>query len=220
VLVLTVIAVWPPGLEASDTSERRGEIGVQVGARRADPNIVPEGDSGVAITWGIEGAWALNRKWALFWDLNFSDHDSPNFCLSTPNCNALTPESHHKVLTFGIERRLRPGPKGGQWVFGFGTGAMDIQWNGAQIHHGIFSFNAGRRGPLGPGTLRWTLRIETGMSGRTDAQFYGALDWARLTNAVVVVGWGFDFGSRYKVPSTGASKGVPAAVGTAGSGGR
>jgi hypothetical protein len=186
---------------ADETGERRGEIGVQIGVRLADNNLIPDGDNGLAFAYGIEGAWAFNRKWALFWDVNSSNHDSPQFCAETPNCSALTPVSHHKVVTFGMERRLKQNPKGCQWVFGLGTGMMDVEWNGTQIHHGILSFNAGRRRPLGPGTLRWTFRIETSFSGRTDSAFIGALDWARLTNVVAVVGWGFDFGKRYKTPS-------------------
>jgi hypothetical protein len=190
--------VCTPFVSAGDAEERRGEIGVQVGVRLADNDIRPDGDNGLAFTYGIEGAWAFNSKWALFWDFNLSDHDSRQFCADNPNCNALTPVAHHKVVTFGMERRLKPGPKGRQWVFGLGTGMMDVEWNGAQIHHGLLSFNAGRRCPLGPGVLRWTLRIETAFSGRTDAQFYGSLDWARFTNVVALVGWGFDFGGGFK----------------------
>jgi len=204
-LRVTIVICWflsiGPGAFAGDENQRRGEIGLQIGARRADSQIVPHGDNGIAMTWGIEGAWAFNRKWALFVDVNTSDHDSRQFCAETPNCNALTPVSHHKVLTFGMERRLYPGQKGGQWVFGLGTGMMDVEWNGTQIHHGILSFNAGRRRPLGPGVLRWTLRVESAFSGRTDAQFFGALDWARMTNVVFVVGWGFDFGRTFVGPA-------------------
>ncbi len=201
-IALGLFLLPSPGVFADDPGERRGEIGVQVGVRWADNDIRPEGDNGLAVAYGIEGAWAFNRKWALFWDFNMSDHDSRQFCADNPNCNALTPVASHKVVTFGMERRLRPGPKGRQWVFGLGTGMMDVEWNGVQIHHGILSFNAGRRCPLGPGVLRWTLRIETAFSGRTDAQFFGTLDWARLTNVVALVGWGFDFGRGFKSPKT------------------
>ncbi len=209
-----------PGAFAGDDNQRRGEIGVEIGARRADSQIVPDGDNGIAMTWGIEGAWAFNHKWALFVDVNTSDHDSREFCAENPNCNALTPVSHHKVATFGMERRLNRGPKGGQWVFGLGTGMMDVEWNGAQIHHGILSFNAGRRRPLGPGILRWTFRIESAFSGRTDAQFYGSLDWARMTNVVFVVGWGFDFGKRLTTPATVSGGPDQASTATAGVPGR
>jgi hypothetical protein len=213
VLIMVCISVMGAlGASAADEEERRGEIGVQIGVRRADSDIVSDGDSGVALTWGVEGAWAFNHKWAIFLDANTSEHDSKEFCVENPNCNALTPVSHHKVVTFGMERRLNAGPKGGQWVFGLGTGMMDVEWNGAQIHHGILSFNAGRRSPLGPGVLRWTLRVETAFSGRTDAQFYGALDSARLTNVVFVVGWGFDFGGRFVAPPP--ASGGPDAIST------
>ncbi len=187
---------------AADENQRRGEIGIQIGVRWADNDIRPEGDNGLAFAYGIEGAWAFNRKWALFWDFNLSQHDSREFCVDNPNCNALTPVAEHKVVTFGMERRLNPGPKGRQWVFGLGTGMMDVEWNGAQIHHGLLSFNVGRRCPLGPGVLRWTVRVETAFSGRTDAQFYGTLDWARLTNVVALVGWGFDFGRGFNSSPT------------------
>lgn len=198
VFALGLSLLTSSGVFADDPAEQRGEIGVQIGVRWADNDIRPESDNGLGFAYGIEGAWAFSRTWALFWDFNLSDHDSRQFCAETPNCNALTPVAHHKVVTFGMERRLKPGPKGRQWVFGLGTGMMDVEWNGAQIHHGLLSFNAGRRCPLGPGVLRWTLRIETAFSGRTDAQFYGSLDWARFTNVVALVGWGFDFGGGFK----------------------
>jgi hypothetical protein len=199
-IALSLVLVPAPGVSAADPGERRGEIGVQLGVRWADNDIRPDGDSGLAAAYGIEGAWAFNRRWALFWDFNLSKHDSRQFCADNPNCRALTPTAEHKVVTFGMERRLKENSKGCQWVFGLGTGMMDVEWNGAQIHHGLLSFNVGRRRPLGPGTFRWTLRVETAFSGRTDAQFYGALDWARLTNVVALVGWGFDFGKGYGTP--------------------
>jgi len=183
---------------AGNTGQRPGEIGVQIGGRLADSDIIPDGDNGLAVTYGIEGAWAFSPKWALFWDANTSQHNSKQFCAETPNCSALTPTSRHKVVTFGMERRLKQNARGGQWVFGLGTGIMDIDWNGTQIHHPILSFNVGRRCPLGPGTLRWTFRIETSVEGKTDPEFYGALDRAIMTNVVAVVGWGFDFGRRSK----------------------
>jgi hypothetical protein len=192
-------------VSAGDSRERRGELGIEIGIRQADNDIVPDGDDGRAFTYGIEGAWAFNHKWAAFLDFNISDHDSRQFCADNPNCNALTPVAHHKVVTFGMERRFKPGQRGGQWVFGLGTGMMDVEWNGTQIHHGILSFNAGRRCPLGPGVLRWTLRVETAFSGRTDAQFHGSLDWARFTNVVALVGWGFDFGHGFETEKTAAS---------------
>jgi len=193
-VTLCLVVLFTPCVRAGDGEERRGEIGVQIGGRLADNDIVPEDDNGLAFAYGVEGAWAFSPKWALFCDVNFSDHDSRQFCADNPNCNALTPVAHHKVVTFGMERRLRQGPRGGQWVFGLGTGMTDVEWNGVQIHHGILSFNAGRRLPLGPGIFRLGLRVETAFSGRTDAQFYGTLDWARLTNVVALVGWGFGFG--------------------------
>lgn len=171
---------------------------MQIGVRRADTEIIPEGDNGLSYLGGIEGAWAFNHKWALFWDINTSNHDSWEICAETPNCNSPTPFSHQKVLTVGVERRYHPGPKGGQWFLGLGTGAIDVEWTGVQVHHGILSLNAGRRSPLGPGVLRWTLRIETGIGSRTDASFHGALDQAWLTNVVLAVGWGFDFGRGFK----------------------
>jgi hypothetical protein len=197
------------GVAAGNDDVRRGEIGFEIGLRLPDNDIVPDGDNGLSYLLGIEGAWAFNHKWALFWDFNTSDHDSWQLCAETPNCSALTPESHHKVLTFGMERRLNAGPKGGQWFFGLGTGMMDIEWRGIQIHHGILSFNIGRRSPLGPGVLRWTFRVETGVSSRTDAQVYGALDRAQLTNVVLAVGWGFDFGKALEAPAAASHTAAP-----------
>jgi hypothetical protein len=182
----------------------RGELGVEIGLRLPDNDLVPDGDNGLSYLWGIEGAWAFNQTWALFFSLNISDHDSRQLCAETPNCSALTPNSHYKVLTAGVERRSRPGPKGGQWFLGLGTGIMDVEWTGVQIHHPILSLSAGRRSPLGPGVLRWTFRIETGIGSRTDAQVQGSLDKASLTDAVLAVGWGFDFGKGDTSPATAA----------------
>jgi len=192
------------GAAAGDDDVRRGEFGVEIGLRLPDNDLVPDGDNGLSYLWGVEGAWAYNQKWALFFSLNISDHDSRQLCAGTPNCSALTPNSHYKVLTAGVERRSRPGPKGGQWFLGLGTGIMDIEWTGVQIHHPILSFNGGRRSPLGQGVLRWTFRIETGIGSRTDAQVQGSLDKASLTDAVLAVGWGFDFGKGDTSPATAA----------------
>ncbi len=99
---------------AADGGENRGEIRIQLGVRWVDRQIVPDDSNGLGFVYGIEGAWALSERWAIFGDLNFSTHDSKNFCLETDSCNALTPESEHKVLTLGFERRLKVGPKGGR----------------------------------------------------------------------------------------------------------
>jgi hypothetical protein len=193
-LALQLILVANAG--ANGNGERRGEIGLQLGIRWADSDIVPEDKSRASEAWGIEGAWAFNERWALFGDLNFSTHHSKNFCLETDNCRALTPEADHKVLTLGIERRFKAGSKGGRWVLGLATGGLDVEWNGVQLHNGILSLSFGRRAPLGPGFLRWCLRVETGLFPNTDNQLLGALDEMRQTNAVLLVGWGAGFGRR------------------------
>ena len=182
---------------ADDGGEKRGEIGIQLGVRWADRDIVPDDSNGLGFVYGLEGAWAFNERWALFADLNFSTHNSKNFCLETDSCNALTPESEHKVLTLGIERRFKPGPKGGRWVLGLATGALDVEWNGIQLHNGVLSVSFGRRTPLGPGFLRWCVRIETGIFPNTDNQLLGALDELRQTNAVLLVGWGAGVGKKH-----------------------
>lgn len=182
---------------ADDGGEKRGEIGIQLGVRWADRDIVPDDSNGLGFVYGLEGAWAFNERWALFADLNFSTHDSKNFCLETDSCNALTPESEHKVLTLGIERRFKPGPKGGRWVLGLATGALDVEWNGIQLHNGVLSVSFGRRTPVGPGFLRWCVRVETGMFPNTDNQLLGALDELRQTNAVFLVAWGPGVGRRH-----------------------
>ena len=182
---------------ADDGGEKRGEIGIQLGVRWADRDIVPDDSNGLGFVYGLEGAWAFNERWALFADLNFSTHNSKNFCLETDSCNALTPESEHKVLTLGIERRFKPGPKGGRWVLGLATGALDVEWNGIQLHNGVLSVSFGRRTPVGPGFLRWCVRVETGMFANTDNQLLGALDELRQTNAVFLVAWGPGVGRRH-----------------------
>jgi hypothetical protein len=214
-VVICVLLTGGFGAAAGNDGEKRGELGVEIGLRLPDNDIVPEGDNGLSYLWGIEGAWALNHRWALFLDLNISDHDSRQFCAETPSCNALTPSSHYKVLTVGVERRYHPGRTGGQWFLGLGTGIMDIEWTGIQIHHPILSFNAGRRSPLGPGVLRWTFRIETGVSSRTDAELRGSLDKASLTDVVVAVGWGIDFGEEFKTPAPTEHGAEPPAAATA-----
>lgn len=190
--VVLVVATFA---STADGEEKRGEIGLQLGVRWVDRDIVPDDSNGIGLAYGLEGAWAFNDRWAFFADLNFSTHDSKNFCRETENCNALTPESDHKVLTLGIERRFRRGPKGGRWVLGLATGALDVEWNGIQLHNGVLSVSFGRRSPLGPGFLRWCVRIETGIFPNTDNQLLGALDELRQTNAVVLFGWGAGFGS-------------------------
>jgi len=183
---------------AADVGEKRGEIGVQLGVRWVDRDIVPDDSNGLGFAYGLEGAWAFNERLAFFGDLNFSTHDSKNFCLETDSCNALTPESEHKVLTLGFERRFKKGPKGGRWVLGLATGALDIEWNGIQLHNGVLSVSFGRRTSLGPGFLRWCIRVESGIFPNTDNQLEGALDELRQTNAVFLVGWGAGIGSRHE----------------------
>ena len=129
--------------------------------------------------------------------MNFSTHDSRLFCRETEYCSAYTPESKHKLLSAGVERRFKRGPKGGQWVLGLATGLMDLEWRGIQVHHGVVSLSFGRRANFGPGVLRWCVRVETGFSGRTDPELRGALDKASITNGVFLVGWGTGFGGRY-----------------------
>ena len=182
---------------AADGGEKRGEIGIQFGVRWVDRDIVPDDSNGLGYVYGLEGSWALNEHWAVLGDLNFSTHDSRNFCLETDSCNALTPEADLKVLTLGFERRFKPGPKGGRWVLGLATGALDMEWNGIQLHNGVLSVSFGRRAPLGPGFLRWCVRVETGIFPNTDNQLEGALDQLRQTNAVFLIGWGAGIGSRH-----------------------
>jgi hypothetical protein len=219
-VAICVLLTGGPGAAAGNDDGSRGELGVEIGLRLPDNDIVPDGDNGLSYLWGIEGAWAFNHTWALFANLNISDHDSRQLCAETPSCSALTPSSHYKVLTAGVERRYRPGPKGGQWFLGLGTGIMDIEWTGIQIHHPIVSFNAGRRSPLGPGVLRWTFRIETGIGSRTDAELHGSLDKASLTDVVLAIGWGFDFGKSLKTSEPVSHAGAPPAPEPASGAGR
>ena len=55
----------------ADGGEKRGEIGIQLGVRWVDRDIVPEDSNGLGFVYGLEGAWALSERWALFADLNF-----------------------------------------------------------------------------------------------------------------------------------------------------
>ncbi len=174
--------------------ERRGEIGLQTGIRRLDGGFVAQGSDGLDASWGIEGGWVLDDRWAVFGDINTSTHDSVELCENAESCSALTPTATIKVVTVGVERRFGAGPNGGRWQLGLGSGMMDIEWNGIQVHHGILSFNVGRRMVVGPSVVRVTVRAETGVSGRTDNQLEGAFASVHVTNLAVLVGWGFGFG--------------------------
>jgi hypothetical protein len=78
-----VVFVIPVGAAAGE-GERRGEIGIQVGVRWADDDIVPEDRSRAGGVIGIAGAYAFNTKWALIGDLTTSTHDSILFCGRRP----------------------------------------------------------------------------------------------------------------------------------------
>jgi hypothetical protein len=195
-MVLAVSMLVVAGAAAGDGSGRRGEMGVQIGARWLDRDFVPDHSRGVNMTLGLEGAWSLNQKWALFGDVNRSKHDSIEMCGGAEGCYARTPVVRINALTVGIERRLAPGPRGGQWLLGLGTGIEDLRWNGIRIHHGMLSLNFSRRVPIGPGAARLTLRADTSFSGRTDNQIKEVLDNIRITTVSVLVGWDFGFGGR------------------------
>lgn len=197
VVVLVVHGISVHCVAAESGGGRRGEIGLQLGLRWLDRDIVPQDSDGFETSWGVEGAWSLSEKWAIFGDLNTSTHDSIELCVGSEICHALTPVVKIKVVTVGLERRLRPGPRGGQWVLGVATGMMDLEWNGIQVHHGILSLNFGRRMPLGPGAARIGLRAEAGFSGRTDNQLEDTFDSVRITNLGILIGWGFGFGGRF-----------------------
>jgi hypothetical protein len=87
---------------------------------------------------------------------------------------------------------------------------LDVEWNGVQLHNGIVSLSFGRRSPLGPGLLRWCLRVETGLFPNTDNQLLGALDEMRQTSAVLLVGWGAGFGSRLRKQCASSAVKLPA----------
>ena len=195
-IILAALMFIAASAVAGDINQRRGEIGIQLGARWLDQNIVPDDSNGVSMTLGIEGAWSLNHKWAIFGDGNTSEHDSIEMCEGSEGCYARTPVVRVNMLTVGIERRFKTGPKGGQWLLGLGAGMEDLRWNGIRIHHGILSLNFSRRILLGPGAARITLRVDTSFSGRTDNQIKEAHDDVRITNFAVLFGWGFGFGGR------------------------
>jgi hypothetical protein len=194
---LAALMLLAAGAVAGDEGRRRGEIGLQVGARWLDGDIVPDDSSGVSFAFGIEGAWSLSHKWAIFGDANTSEHDSIEMCEGSEGCYARTPVVRINMLTLGVERRFKSGPKGGQWMLGLGSGMEDLRWNGIRIHHGILSLNFSRRFLLGPGAARITLRADTSFSGRTDNQIKEGLDDVRITNVSVLFGWGFGFGGRF-----------------------
>jgi hypothetical protein len=195
VTIAAMVLVIPTAVAAGD-GERRGEIGIQVGVRWADDDIVPEDRSRAGGVIGIAGAYAFNTKWALIGDLTTSTHDSILFCVGTDSCSALTPEAEYKVLRVGIERRFNPGPKNGRWVLGLTTGLVDIEWNGFQVHHGLLSLGFGRRMPTKGGVFRWDIRLEPTFGERFDPDISEAVEGAHLTSVAVMVGWSWGIGGR------------------------
>lgn len=113
VTIAAMVLVIPMTVVAGE-GERRGEIGIQVGVRWADDDIVPEDRSRAGGVIGIAGAYAFNTTWALIGDLTTSTHDSILFCEGLDSCHALTPNAEYKVLRAGVEMRFRPGPKNGR----------------------------------------------------------------------------------------------------------
>ena len=198
VLMMFVISThFVAAAAADDGAQRRGEIGPQIGSRWLERDLVPDGSRGVSMTLGLEGAWSLDQNWAIFGDANTSEHDSIEMCTGAVDCRARTPVVRVGMLTVGVERRFAPGPRGGQWVLGLGTGMEDLRWNGIRIHHGILSLNFSRRVLIGPGAARLTLRADTSFSGRTDNQVKDVRDHLRITTISVLVGWGFGFGGHF-----------------------
>jgi hypothetical protein len=198
--VLALIVAMAPGF-AAGSDEARGEIGVHIGGRIADSEIVPNDSSGLGLVYGVGLAWALSEKWALFGDINWSSHESILFCRQTTSCSALTPDSKHHTLRIGFERRFKRNQKNAHWYAGLGAGLLDVEWRGIQIHHGMISLAFGRRSILGPGALRWELRSDTGIGQGTDPALWGALDKAHLTNVSFIVGYGWGFGGS-KAPAS------------------
>jgi hypothetical protein len=192
-VVPVLIATLAPG-RAAAWDEPRGEIGVHVGGRIADSEIVPSDSSGLGLVYGIGLVWGLSDKWALFGDVNWSSHESVLFCRQTTSCSAYTPDSKHHTLRIGFERRFKRNQKQAHWYAGLGAGLLDVEWRGIQIHHGMISLSFGRRSILGPGALRWELRSDTGIGQGTDPSLWGALDKAHLTNVSLIVGYGWGFG--------------------------
>ena len=193
--IVAMVLVIPAGAAAGE-GERRGEIGIQVGVRWADDDIVPEDRSRAGGVFGIAGAYAFNPRWALIGDLTISTHDSRLFCVGTDSCSALTPEAEHHVLRAGIERRFKPGPKNGRWVLGLATGIVDIRWNGFRVHHGLLSLGFGRRMPTKAGVFRWDIRLEPTFGERFDPDLSEVVEGAHLSSIAVIVGWGWGVGGR------------------------
>ena len=197
--IAAMVLVIPAGAAAGE-GERRGEIGIQVGVRWADNDIVPDDSNSLGLVLGIGGAYALNTKWALIGDLTASTHDSILFCEGTDSCSALTPEADYKVLRAGIERRFKPGPKNGRWVLSLTTGMVDVEWNGFQVHHGLLSLGFGRRMPTRAGIIRWDIRLEPTFAERFDPDLSEVVEGAHLFSAAVMVGWSWGIGARLPSP--------------------
>jgi len=181
---------------ATGTVENRGEIGIQVGARLADPNIAPDGE-GVAPTFGIAGAWRLSRKWAFFADASTSTHDSFAICDEGAGCWWLTPEMDILTIRTGMERRFKAGPGKNNWYASFAPAWTDIQFNGIQIHRYTVSLGGGRRWVYKLGSLRLDARIDVTGGDETDADLSGG-EWERIRvkHVVVTAGWSFGFSPR------------------------
>lgn len=193
-VVLIVLMLGVATGVGAEEGERRGEIGIQVGVRWADDDIVPEDRSRAGGVIGIAGAYAFNGKWALIADLTMSTHDSILFCEGTDSCHALTPEADYKVMRAGIERRFKPGLKNGRWVLSLTTGLVDIEWNGFQVHHGLLSLGFGRRMPTKAGVFRWDFRLEPTFGERFDPDLSEVVEGAHLSSIAVIVGWSWGIG--------------------------
>ena len=194
--VVAALILFAPFVAAAEDGERRGEIGVQIGVRWADNDIVPEDRSRAAGVIGIAGAYAFNGGWALIADLTASNHDSILFCAETDSCAALTPEAEYRVLRTGIERRFKPGPRKGRWVLGLTAGIVDIEWNGFQVHHALLSLGVGRRVPTKAGIFRWDIRLEPTFGERFDPDLSEVVEGAHLSSFAVMVGWSWGIGGR------------------------
>ena len=58
----TVILSVTTFASAADVGEKRGELGIQLGYRWVDRQIVPDDSRGLGWVPGIQGAWALNDR--------------------------------------------------------------------------------------------------------------------------------------------------------------
>jgi outer membrane protein OmpA-like peptidoglycan-associated protein len=171
---------------ADEELEPRGEIGLQLGLRLPEGDVVgpkPGNDltDDVDLVSGVQAWWAFDEHLAWFVDGTYSSHSSSLF----PDANFLTVRS-------GLEARFKRSSKNAHWFLALAPGWMDVDLGGspADFDRTILSVAAGRRMIRSNGSWRYELRTDTSLDN-------DGLNGERVTNISALVGWSWGV-SRFK----------------------